>query len=327
MPCFHDNRTPLTSTLCQDRSTEYSDMAASSSSLLFIHRIFEVWWLFTESDFFTFVIPNTLFGCLGSLAAHPLSDNAWSNFEDVFRRLPIVVLFNWANVFIFDLANQRSPGSVAEDRINKPWRPIPRDKINSEQCRQLLLVAVPFTLWLNYHLNVWEQGLLIHVVTWMYNDLRGMDDLFVREILISVGYAMFNTGSLKIAQGGGTVNSRGIVWVGIVSAVILTTMQVQDLKDQEGDRLRGRKTVVLRLGEQVSRTSIAIFTVFWTLVCVTFWIPRAQIWAATVPGVPGMVVVSHVLLRRTQYDGRLTWKLWCVWLVSLYSLPSILGIL
>lgn len=36
--------------------------------------------------------------------------------------------------------------------------------------------------------------------------------------------------------------------VGIISSVILTMMQVRDLKDQEGDRMRRRKTVVLVLG-------------------------------------------------------------------------------
>jgi hypothetical protein len=38
-----------------------------------------------------------------------------------------------------------------------------------------------------------------------------------------------------------------------MNSVILTTMRVKDLKDQAGDLTRGRKTVPLVLGDEVSR--------------------------------------------------------------------------
>lgn len=298
-----------------------SHPAGILSFLRLIHRGLDILWDFTESDFFTFVVPNTAFGTLGALAAKALTDDAQPSVSRVLKRIPIVVLFNWSNVFIFDLANQRSPESVAEDRINKPWRPIPRGKISSEQCRRMMLVAVPLSLWLNDYLGVWPQGATIHLTTWLYNDMRGMDDPFVREILISIGYAMFNGGSLQIAQDGGTVNNYGMAWIGLISAVILTTMQVQDLKDQEGDRSRGRKTVVLFLGERVSRISIAVFVFCWTLACAAFWNRGMRVWGHFVPAIPGLVVAWRVLLRRSKDEDRQTWNLWSLWLVCLYLLP------
>ncbi|KAI1662062.1 hypothetical protein F4813DRAFT_396742 [Daldinia decipiens] len=167
-------------------------------------------WAFTESDFATFVIPNTVFGILGAVATSLSKGDQPSGFE-LLQRFSIVVAYNWSNVLSFDLANQRAPESVAEDCINKPWRPIPTNRITSDQTRRVMLVSIPLTLWFNYYLGVWEQGLVIHITTWLYNDLRGMDEAFVREILISVGYGMFNSGSLQIALG----DQTGINWNGL----------------------------------------------------------------------------------------------------------------
>lgn len=294
-----------------------------------IYNFFNVIWGFTESDFATFVLPDTAFGILGALATIPLTDANQPSMLMVLQRLPAVVVFNWSNLLIFDLANQRSPDSVAEDYVNKPWRPIPRGKITTEQTRRLMLVTVPLSLYLNHYLGVWGQGILIHLITWLYNDLRGSDEVAVRELLIAIGYAMFNGGSLQIAsgcsqaQGDCELNSQGIAWTGIISAVIFTTMQVQDLKDQEGDRLRGRRTVVLFFGERVSRGSIAFFVIFWSVTCAYFW--QLRWWGFALPVAQGLFVAWRVVTRYSQDEDRQTWKLWCLWLICLYILPVIKG--
>ena len=74
---------------------------------------FEIFWLFSQSDFFTFVLPNTAFGILGALSGSRLTTNENVSLGNVLRRIPLVILFNWSNVFIFDLANQRLPESVS----------------------------------------------------------------------------------------------------------------------------------------------------------------------------------------------------------------------
>ncbi|KAI1451981.1 UbiA prenyltransferase family [Annulohypoxylon moriforme] len=277
-------------------------------------------WAFTEHDFPTFVIPNTAFGVLGAVATTSLSTGVQPTRIDVLKRLLIVIAYNLSNVLSFDLANQRAAESVAEDRINKPWRPIPTGKITSDQTRRVMLISIPLTLWFDYYLGVWEQGIVIHVITWLYNDLRGMDEVFVREILISVGYGMFNSGSLQIALGNqARLSWAGVIWTCIISGVILTTMQIQDLKDQAGDRLRGRKTIVLFFGEEISRWSIGFFVGFWTCLCVGFWGP--SLWSCVVLGVLAVVVTWSVLKWKTQKDDRRSWQLWSLWLITLYSLP------
>ncbi|KAI1638957.1 UbiA prenyltransferase family-domain-containing protein [Biscogniauxia mediterranea] len=282
-------------------------------------------WEFTESNFDTFVIPNTSFGILGAFAAPVLTEGFQRppTALEIFWRLPLALAFNWYNVLNFDLANQRSPESVQEDLLNKPWRPIPTGKVTAAQTRRAMLITIPLALLFNYLLGVWRQGLFIMVFTWMYNDIRGGDEI-VRDLIISVSYGMFNSASLEIAVGGGeytpiNVSRGGIMWTAIISGVILTTMQVQDLKDQAGDRTRGRQTIALWLGDQFSRLSIAFFICLWSAVCVYFWQPR--LYALVIPAASGVITALRVLFKRTPKEDANTWRWWCFWTITLYLLP------
>ncbi|KAI1270204.1 UbiA prenyltransferase family [Xylariaceae sp. FL1019] len=297
---------------------------ALSRSLCQIKSFLDISWGFVESDMFTFAIPNTAFGILSAFASTMLVDNEASptgtSLATIISRLPYVLAFNIANLFIFDLANQRAPQSVAEDRINKPWRPIPQGKITMEQTRRLMLGTIPLVSLLNYLVGAWQQGVFIIVLSWMYNDLGGGDEAFVREIIIAVAYGLFNSGSLFVATGSGSpLSLLGLIWTAIVSGVILTTMQIQDLKDQKGDKLRNRKTIVLHLGETFSRVSVAFFVCFWSLICRQFWTsgPFVTVFTTLI----ALVVAVRVLVLRSQSSDARTWRLWCLWHASLYTLP------
>ncbi|EMR70906.1 hypothetical protein MGN70_004422 [Eutypa lata] len=279
---------------------------------------------FIENDFLTFAVPNTAFGLFSVFATSALVECPFASppsAAQVLKRVPGILVYNIANLLVFDLANQRSPNSVAEDRINKPWRPIPRGKITTEQTRRLILATIPIVLLINYVLGVWRQGVFILLLTWLYNDLRGGDEAFLREFIIAVAYGLFNSGSLKVAAGPGSVLTHlGVVWTVVVSGVILTTMQVQDLKDKEGDRTRGRKTIVLFLGEEFSRASIALFICFWSCLCIYFWALGAL--AIATNGAVSLLLALRVFyVRSSSREDARTWRLWCAWHASLYTMP------
>ncbi|RDA92432.1 hypothetical protein CP533_4726 [Ophiocordyceps camponoti-saundersi (nom. inval.)] len=276
-------------------------------------------WALTESDWLTFVVPCTTFGLFGapSLASGPAPSST-----EVLRRLPSVLVFNWSNVLSFDMANQRAPESIAEDRVNKPHRPVVTGLISSEALRRAIFVSVPLTLCLSRWLGAGQQSMAIHVLVWLYNDMKGMDDFVVREVLLAASYGVFNCGSLQLALGSQAhISEAGVAWIAVCSGVILTTMQIQDLKDQEGDRLRGRRTLPLVLGERLSRGSIAVFVCLWSLVCARFW-------AVSVKGYVVLLLLAglvawRVLKRRGRIEDRRSWQLWCVWLMCVYALPVI----
>ncbi|KAK3984440.1 UbiA prenyltransferase family-domain-containing protein [Cladorrhinum sp. PSN332] len=285
---------------------------------------FSLVWGFIESDFLTFAVPHTAYGVFGALSSVPLvvpkdSRSDIPSTAQILGRLPLVLIFNVANLVIVDCANQRN--AMTEDKLNKPWRPIPSGRITPDQTRRLMLALMPLVQVLNYLLGAWEQGVLFTVLIWMYNDLGGGDEMIVREILLSVAFAVLNHASLAVAVGPGysPLCPVGLVWTGICAGVILTTIQVQDLKDQAGDRMRGRKSICLSIGDNFSRTTIAAFVCFWSCVCGYFW--DLGLLAFSMLLVVGAVVVLRVLVVRSPRGDAKTWKLWCFWHAVLYALP------
>lgn len=315
-------------------------------------------WEFQESNIPTFLLPNSLFGLLGALSGTllilvPSSGPGGHQHHEghitppaatdptdisplaIILRFPLVFLFNFLNNLVFDLANQTAPMAVDEDKVNKPWRPIPSGRVTREQTRRAMLLVIPLVMTFNYAVGTWNEGMGILVLTWMYNDLGGGDEL-TRDMIIAVAFALFNGGSLRLAVPSPAsgqqyeISSRGYTWLAIISGVIWTTMQVQDLKDQEGDRLRGRKTIPLLFGERFSRCMIAFFVAAWTVACVVFWaaymisegegLGLAALGFAVPLSLGGYVAFRALVLRGKPADAR-TWRLWCAWTVGLYLLP------
>jgi len=60
-----------------------------------------------------------------------------------------VIAWNWLNLVVFDLANQRFPDAVKEDALNKPRGPIPAGYITPKQMRQVLLASIPVVFGIN----------------------------------------------------------------------------------------------------------------------------------------------------------------------------------
>ncbi|KAB8236624.1 UbiA family prenyltransferase [Aspergillus alliaceus] len=277
-------------------------------------------WQFTKSDFSTFVLPNTGFGLLATFSAPSLTDctDGIAVWALLLRGLPCMLIFNWGNLLVFDLANQRLPESIREDSMNKPWRPLPSGRISPIVTRHFLLGVVPAVLAVSYALGVGNESALILILTWMYNDLGGGDEL-TRDPIIAAGYCLFLVSSLRIAiTPRFHLSQCGYCWLAMIGGMVLTTMHIQDLKDQTGDRERGRKTWPLVLGDKVSRRWLTGAILFWSLACVTFW--NTPPWVSLVPICMG-IGIGIIVMRGT--DDARAWKLWCIWQVVLYALPSL----
>lgn len=271
------------------------------------------------------MFPETAFGVFSALSGSLLTTNDTPNLLEVVRRVPHVLLWTWLNTFVFALANQRHPDSVEEDLLNKPWRPLPANRITQTQTRRLLLASLPIVLAICYfYLGGAEETVLLYSVTWMYNDLGGSDEDFVtRNFIIALAYTVYGFGSSRVACGYGqfSVNSTASCWLAMVGGVIFTTMQVQDLKDQEGDRVRNRKTAPLVLGDSTARLTVAVSVLTWSILCPAFWYLEAFSLGFFLPLGLGIVVATRVHWWRNAEADCMTWKLWSYWLASLYVLP------
>ena len=108
-----------------------------------------------------------------------LTTNSDPKVYEILSRVPQVALWNYLNLFLFNLANQRLPGSIIEDSNNKKWRPIPTGRITPTETRRLLLAVIPVVFVGNMFLGGFDENVAFFVLTWMYNDLGGADELYI----------------------------------------------------------------------------------------------------------------------------------------------------
>ena len=185
-------------------------------------------------------------------------------------------------------------------------------------------------------------------LAWMYNDLQGADEhWFLRNVINAAGFMGYSSGVMKVAllphrllfssfmstststaaktAIAVTLNNKSATWLVIIGFIILTTVQIHDLPDIEGDRARDRQTAPLVLGEGVTRWSIAISVAAWSIVCPMFW---DLSWLGYIfIGIPGVVVAGRVLwLTGSVKSDKKTLYCWCLWTIAVYFLPLFVAV-
>ena len=278
-------------------------------------------YLFTVDDFMSIVLPNTSCGVALPLASGLLHRPA--TIRHIMPRVPLVIFWVWANLLFFNMSNQSQPGAILEDATNKPWRPIASGRV-SVQCVQNYISATRLGLFgISLAFGGTYPSLLLQFLTFCYNDLNGGEVWLFRNVLNAGGYLCFTVGAMQMARGSQQFDfsNTGLKWLGWTSAIITCTMQIQDLYDQEGDRLRGRRTIPLVFGNAIARYSIAIPVVFWSFVAPAFW--TLPIFGF-LPSVTLGTTITTRLLRNGKgnvaYD-KVTFVYWNAWLISVHMLP------
>jgi 4-hydroxybenzoate polyprenyltransferase len=153
---------------------------------------------------------------------------------------------------------------------------------------------------------------------------------FIRNLINALGYTSFAAGASEIALDSPLRCDWAVIpdfskapsletWILTLFAVILTTIQTQDMEDQKGDAARGRRSLPLQIGDRPCRWVIAVYVVFWGLACPFLW--RAG-WTGYITSTPlaYMVAVRTLMLRSIEAD-KVTFRIWNMWIVSLYTLP------
>ena len=251
-----------------------------------------------------------------------MTTNSTPDLTSVAFRVPHTLLWMWSVILVFTIANQRLEESVLEDSINKPWRPMPSQRLTVPQARTLLLCAIPAVYLATLQLGAKDQALTGMVLTWMYNDLKGSDeDYVVRNLVNSLGLTTWSIGVTKVACGaaGHTLNAAGYRWLLIVGLIIFTTLQIQDFRDQTGDLKKGRRTAPLVWGDNFMRWVTASGIVFWSLAAPAWW--TLGIPGYLLPMALGAAVGGRLLVKRDARADEKTWKLWALWMASLFALP------
>ena len=287
-------------------------------------RFFEIEFLFTKRDLKTIVIPQTLFGVICAISGPALTTNETPHIRSILLRVPKVVLWNWLNLFIFNVSNQRLPPAIKEDIINKPWRVLPSRLLTEAQAKRLLLYAIPAVTVLSAWLGAVEESISLTVLDWMYNNLGGSEEIWMlRNLNNALGYVFYGSASIRLACGfpQHTLNTAAVQWLAIVVVIITFSMQVQDLADQKGDALVGRRTAPLELGDVQARWLSMVAMELGSVMACCFWEAHLGSWAAVLT--LATAVGIHLLLWRHIAADNRSFSLWCCWLCIIYSLPII----
>ena len=253
-----------------------------------------------------------------------LTLNQSPEFAVILGRLPRIAFWCWINLLPFAIDNQRQSAAIKEDGENKPWRPIPSGRMSKTQAKWLMWSLYPAAIVASMMLGGLKQCLALICLGWWYNDLGGADhSCITRNFINACGFLCYASGATEVASRTGLLGSPfkpiAWLWFAIIGAVVFTSVQSQDMYDQAGDGLRGRKTVPLVMGDNHARWSIGIAVSIWSIVCPTLWQLGPGTYAVSMT--TAAIITFRTLTKRSVSDDKSTFRIWNLWMVILYVMP------
>ncbi|KAF3043331.1 hypothetical protein E8E11_004225 [Didymella keratinophila] len=102
----------------------------------------------------------------------------------------------------------------------------------------------------------------------LYNVLDGADHLLFRNLLNARAAVAFVFGGTTVAYADEplALNTSAVEWHGMICGILFSTIRIQDLRDQEGDKERGRSTKIL-LGDKTGRWTAILSMLHGRLPC------------------------------------------------------------
>ena len=282
----------------------------------------ETLWLFTASDIKSIMTPTMAFGIFSTLSGSVFGFKTVTVLCLTWRSL-MLFFWTWINLLLLCINNQRKKEDIQEDLINKSWRPLPSDRLTIAQAEKLLWASLPVVGFMCACTGALFQYMLLNAFNFWYNDGGGAHDPIFRNLINACGFVLYASAALDIVAAApvSTYTPITFQWLAVVGGVVCTTIQIQDLRDQAGDRLRGRRTLPIFLGDMNARWTVVVPILFWSTFTPFFW--RLSIGGYGLTVFIGTFTVSRILSLRTPEGDRTTFKVWSVWLVSIYSLPLI----
>lgn len=302
-----------------DHIPKQKDQPPQKRNNIFYH-LYTIW-LFTRSDIKTIILPSTLFAII-SASSGPVMLTTTPTTITILQRIPITAIWVWSNLLPFAIDNQRQTASIIEDSENKPWRPLPSKRITKENAATLMLFFYCCAFILSIYIGGLPQCMTLMGLGYWYNDLHGADShCVIRNLINASGYLCFTSGALEVISNETiwSLQPASYQWMLLVGLIVLTTVQAQDMADQEGDRLRGRMTVPLVIGDGAARYAIAVSISLWSFLGPAFWQLSAKSFG--LPCVLAACVSVRFLCKRSEEEDKLSFRLYNVWVVSIYLLP------
>lgn len=215
----------------------------------YLYKIVEIWYLFAWRDLLTTITPGMLFSLVAFYST-------WSSGNTVSpMKLLDVFIYLIFYQFTFNLLNQAV--GYEEDRINKPDRPIPRGLISVEKTYLVFMIFSILFMVVGWYYNVVHWNFMWIIINLSYH-FGGLHKHWFGK-----NFVMIPTGALALLAPAWEIitPTTDVSWNWMLTICIWIgpSVQVQDLRDTDGDRAIGRKTLPIWLGDEYARYVICIF--------------------------------------------------------------------
>ncbi|KAL1747985.1 UbiA prenyltransferase family [Schizophyllum fasciatum] len=267
-------------------------------------------YLFTRSDFKSILFPISVFALFTVAYDASLTTT----------RVLSTVFWVWIHLLQFCVSNQTL--SSDEDAQNKPWRPLPAQRIALRDALVLRWALLPICalICIAYDLHFIAFWFPFGII--MHNELEMDSHWLTRNLLNALAYCTFDIGATSVARGEyhGFASKRAFNTHILTFLIVLTTIQAQDFRDEEGDRIAGRRTIPIVFpwsGRFTMLLVMMLWSIYIALRCDLPLILASAIMAG------GAVVGSRFYLLTDAASDRKSYRYYNVWLATVRVAPFI----
>lgn len=200
--------------------------------------------------------------------------------------------------------------------MNKPWRPLPAERLTECEAAALRWVVVGLCMALSVALgsDMWAPTLGLFLTTFVYDEMNFAGHVIGKNLCNIGGYATFEIGATKLMSRSFSFSRRAarhsdakiialsytldptsIKAVCLSGLLIFTTIQTQDFADVAGDAALGRVTFPIYAPELSRFFTLCTMTV-WSCFLAWFW--------GIGPGCSGLFIALGVLVGVRFYVWR-----------------------
>lgn len=206
---------------------------------------FHVLWKFINNDIWDTILPSLL----AFFTAWLYSVHSW---KDLPQHLILSLIYACLYIYTFCLSNQIN--SVEEDRINKPYRPLPTGLVSRRSTIHRIIAYNIIYLVIAYLLGIFWISIGWQIVSCLLN-IWGWSNHWITKNLfgMTIGTFLLLSAQWAIASPGEGISLNTYLYFTFISLWAGASLPIQDLRDEEGDRKMGRKTLTIALGNRNGR--------------------------------------------------------------------------
>ncbi|KAL0575430.1 hypothetical protein V5O48_006546 [Marasmius crinis-equi] len=227
--------------------------------------------------------------------------------------------FVWLNLHLLAFNIQNQLAGIEEDRLCKPFRPLPAGRISVKNARFLYFAVVAASVAWSFRHGLLPLSIIYSGGTWFYNEYGLAANPFLKTPMCGIAYICYTGGAAFIIGHHQTLTMKSIYAILTSGLIFGLTGHMQDFRDRSGDALMGRRTIPLILPQAVARWSLLLIISAFTYALVTMWSP--PILVTCVFALFALITVTTLVATHSEEKDRVNFHWYEGWLICAHLLP------